>query len=124
MRQVGKISIHGHIAHYSLPLKLVDIIAYQSHVGSRYSSMAELLIPVRFRVSALRVAQSTLLPFDLGIERQTVWSSLYFRWGCYGSIHEPSLSAMTLNYISFYFYLSLVIMTGLLYYMDEVKIKC
>ena len=24
---------------------------------------------------------------------------------------------------SFYFYLSLVIMTGLLYYMDEVKIK-
>ena len=47
--------------------------------------MAELLISVRFRVSALRVAQSTLLPFGLGIERQTVWSSLYFRWGCYGS---------------------------------------
>lgn len=38
-------------------------------------------------------------------------------------LHRPSLSVMTLNYISFYFYLSLVIMTGLLYYMDEVKIK-
>nr|DAF81382.1 MAG TPA: hypothetical protein [Caudoviricetes sp.] len=39
-------------------------------------------------------------------------------------LHRPSLSAMTLNYISFYFYLSLVIITGLLYYMGEVKIRC
>lgn len=48
------------------------------------------LSQVRILLLPLRVAQFTLLSFDLGIERQTVWSSLYFRWGCHGSIHEPS----------------------------------
>lgn len=48
------------------------------------------LSQVRILLLPLRVAQFTLLPFDLGSERQTVWSSLYFRWGCHGSIHEPS----------------------------------
>ena len=52
------------------------------------------LTQVRILLLPLRVAQFTLLSFDLGIERQTVWSSLYFSWGCHGSIHEPSLSAM------------------------------
>lgn len=43
------------------------------------------LSQVRILLLPLRVAQFTLLSFDLGSERQTVWSSLYFRWGCHGS---------------------------------------
>lgn len=46
----------------------------------RFSQVRILLLP-------LRVAQSTLLSVDLGLDgqRQTVRSSPYFRWGCYGS---------------------------------------
>ena len=74
------------------------------------------LSQVRILLLPLRVAQSTLLSVDLGVDgqRQTVRSSLYFRWGCHGSIHEPSLSEMTLNYISPI--QSLAIMARLLYY--------
>ena len=41
--------------------------------------MAELLISVRFRVSALRVAQFTLLSVDLGLDGQ----KLSFGWAFY-----------------------------------------
>ena len=58
--------------------------------GSMLVKSLKGLSQVRILLLPLRVAQFTLLSFDLGIERQTVWSSLYFRWGCHGSIHEPS----------------------------------
>lgn len=43
--------------------------------------------------------------------------------GSAGSIPARQIDRDVVKLRSFYFYLSLVIMTGLLYYMDEVKIK-
>ena len=66
----------------------VSVEAWLSGLKRQFAKLVKSfyrLSQVRILLLPLRVAQFTLLSFDLGSERQTVWSSPYFRGGCYGS---------------------------------------
>lgn len=88
-------------------------LRHLAHMDS-IKKMEVIILPYRFAIHIWRVVSSQF----------PIMSASKIYIGSAGSIPARQIDRNVNKLRSFYFYLSLVITAGLLYYMDEVKIKC